>query len=211
MWNDPTWQINGIAVYEDRFCIGGPLGFFIRDQQEGRFKNMTPHVKPHGVNGKLCVSGENCVWFGTQTELFRFDGRQMWDETPFRGMENPRDMPQGRVTMLADKGNRGLAVLECWPDILEGKHAADAGVRVFKEDGGVITELTSTVLDNDMSTAGDMAAWGTTTTDYLVFGSPFKLECLGVRVLLTASANTATQSFTAPQTLNGSADRKSVV
>ena len=36
-------------------------------------------------------------------------------------MEKPRDMPQGRVTMLADKGNRGLAVLECWPDILEGK------------------------------------------------------------------------------------------
>jgi hypothetical protein len=202
VWDDPTWQINGVAAFEDRFCIGGPPGFFIRDQQEGRWKNMTQHVRPHGVNGKLTVAGENCVWFGTRTELFQFDGRQMWDRTPFRDIERPRDMPQGRVTMLVDNGNRGVAVLECWPDILEGVHAANAGLRVFKEVNAVITELTSSVLDSDMSTQGSMSGWGA-TTDYLVFGFPRPLESLGVRVLLTASANTATQSFTAPQCLNG--------
>lgn len=202
VWNDPTYQINGCAVFEERFCIGGPPGFFIRDQQEGRWKNMTNHVRPHGVNGKLTVSGENCVWFGTRTELWRFDGRDMWDETPFRDIEKPRDMPQGRVTLLVDNGDRGLAVLECWSRILEGKHAQDAGLRVFREDAGVIVELTANVLDSDMSTQGSMAGWGD-TTDYLVFGFPRPLESLGVRVLLAASANTATQSFTAPQTLNG--------
>ena len=202
--NDPTWQINGIAVFEDRFCIGMPQGFYIRDQQEGRFKNMTPHVRAHGVNGKLTAPGENCVWYGTRAELFEFDGRRMIDRTPFRGMEKPRDMPQGRVTALVDNGDRGLAVLECWSDVLEGKHAADAGLRVFKEDGGVITELTSSVLDGSMATQGSMSAWGQTTTDYLVFGFPRPLAVLGARVLLTASANTATQSFTTPETLNGS-------
>ena len=204
VWNDPTWQINAIAVYEERFCVGGPIGFFIRDQQEGRWKNMTNHVRPHGVNGKVTVAGENCVWYATQTELFRFDGRLMHVETPFRGMERPRDMPQGRVTLLVDNGDRGLAVLETWPDIIEGKHAADAGLRVFKEDGGVITELTSSCLDGSMATAASMASWGATTTDYLVFGFPRPLAVLGVRVLTTAVANTATQSFTAPETLNGS-------
>ena len=200
---DPTYQINNIATFEDRWCIGMPQGFFVRDQQEGRFKNMTPHVKAHGVNGKLTVAGENCVWYGTRAELFQFDGRQMIDRTPFRGMERPRDMPQGRVTALADNGDRGLAVLEVFPDILEGKHAADAGLRVFKEDGGVITELTSSVLDGSMATQGSMSGWGQTTTDYLVFGFPRPLAALGARVLLAASANTATQSFTTPETLNG--------
>lgn len=204
--NDPTWQINGIAVFEDRFCIGMPQGFYVRDQQEGRFKNMTPHVRAHGVNGKLCVAGENGVWYGTRKGLYEFDGRRVTDRTPFRGMEKPRDMPQGRVTMLAEHDGRGLAVLECWDDLLEGKHAQDAGLRIFVEDGGVITEVTSSALDGSMATTASMALWGNATvgTDRLVFGFPRPLAVCGVRVLLSASANTATQYFDAPETLNGS-------
>lgn len=208
---EPNWQINGIAAYRDKLCVGKPDGFWIRDQKEKAFINLAERLAlfaAHGVNGKVIVAGENCVWYGTyDRKLYRFDGHDLHDETPFREIEKPRDVILGRVEALVDRGETGYAVLGCWSDFLNGKHFGRIGGRVFKEtNAGVITELTSSVTDGSLATGGSMNAWGgagAAGSWRLVIGSPVRLESWGVRV--TRKPNAAVQSFSTPETLNGSA------
>lgn len=202
----PEWGLTGMAAHQGRIVVARPDGFWIRDRQDKEFINKLdriPGFSPHGANGKGMFEGEGGTWYPTYDgRLYRFDGYSMYDETPMRDLELPRDMKLGRVESGVDLGGHGLVVLSSGSENLDGKHAADAiGLRVFKEDGGVITELTSSVCDGKLTTGGAMGAWGAATTDYLVFGSRVKLGALGVRV--TRSANAAVQSFTQPECLNG--------
>jgi len=202
----PEWGLTGMAAHQGRIVVARPDGFWIRDRQDKEFINKMDRIQEfsaHGANGKGMFAGENCVWYPTHDgRLYRFDGYSMQDETPMRDLELPRDMKLGRVESGVDLGGHGLVVLSTGSEQLDGKHAADGiGLRVFKEDGGVITELTSSVCDGKLTTGGSMASWGAATTDYLVFGSRVKLAALGVRV--TRSPNAAVQSFTQPECLNG--------
>lgn len=204
---DPNWQINGIAAFKDRLCVGKPDGFYVRDLKEKSFLNMTDRIadfSSHGVNGKVTVSGENCVWYGVyeQGKVYRYDGHDLHDETPFREVEKPRDVILGRIEALVDRGDSGFAVLSCWSRFNDGKRSGALGVRVFKEDGGVITEITTNLVDGSLATGAAVGNLGQTTQDYIVVGSPYKLEAVGWRV--TRLPNSAVQSLTAPQTLNGS-------
>lgn len=208
----PEWPITGMAPYRDRLCVGKGDGFYTRDVLEKSWMNRTDRIKnftAHGVNGKVTVAGENCVWYGTADGgLFRFDGFDMGDETPFRLLELPRDVKMGRVECLIDRGDAGIAVIKCFDEIMDGAHAATAiGLRVFTEsNAGVITELTANVTDGSLATGGVMTGWGNPGAAgawKLVFGSTIPLAFLGVRV--TRLPNAAVQSFTAPKALNGAA------
>lgn len=215
-WSDigivgTDWTISGMAEYDGRLVVASGDGCYVYDNQDSLFHNKLANVAEfiaHSLNGKLCVTGENCVWYGTNDgKLYRFDGIDMIDTTPFRSLIKGRDAVTGRYEALIDRGDRIVAVQAAYANVMNGPHAAFNGVRVWRQDNnGTITELTAGVTDGNLDTpvAANMGGWnkGAVSGDaFLVFTSPFPLEALGVCV--TRNPNLAVQSFTTPEGSDG--------
>ena len=208
----PEWPVTNMIGWQGIITVQKGDGFYFRDRLAKQFINAAERLEDflaHATNGKGSVAGENCVWYPTNDrKLYKFQDGYLYDATPFRRQELARDVVVGRITAMVDRGATVQAIEDAWGDRIFGRHAAALGVRVFKEtNAGVITELTTDVTDDDLTTpaTANMNAWGgagAAGSWRFVVGSPFKLE--GVIPMTPVAPNSAVQSLGTPETLDGS-------
>lgn len=200
------WTIVGMVPLRDSVVVARGDGFYVRNDVSKQWDPIRPLMKllAHGINGKGMAAGENGVWLPCNDgQVFFYDGFNAHLETPYHREATAKDAMRGRISAIADRGDRVVMHEECYFSVIPGPVAAALGVRFFTVIGGVEAEITSGVTDGSNVTpvVANFNGWGGSANDRLYVISPFPIE--GITPLVSRNPNGNNNRFTAPAVSNG--------
>lgn len=203
------WPVTNIISLRDSCVAARADGFYYRNDGSKEWEPIRSLMNkmPHGLTGKGMAPGENCVYLPTPDgQVFHYDGVNAHVVTPYHGEAIAKDALRGRISAIADRGDRVVMHEEPNHTYLPGPAAADAGVRFFTVIAGVGAEITAGVTDGSNVTpvSANMPAWGGSVNDRLICVSPFPLEAIVPVVATAAGANANACRFATPETKDGS-------
>ena len=167
----PAWDINALVTLGGSpFPMKGDGVFrYNPNPSTAEFQNITPSITPHVDNGKGgFTDGRGRIYYPTvdQITVLTFGGQSQ--QGPARLTHINRETPWGRITAGTADGEGVYVVTQ--PGQRRTK-AGGLGIKVFSDDGGVFTDITTNVTDGKYSTSGDVTLLTSGGADFIFIGS----------------------------------------